>query len=160
MTAPRGLATAAVLLIATKSVTLTESYLDKLLFAFIATLQHYKLLRESCEVGNSCHYQLNWKVDESQSQSGHCGEANNLVSFDVHGSMHHNTILIKVTNKMQQCRIIYYSTVPWLLYMFRATLSLIIRSILTVITASGFIHMYCCRLLSWLSHDSSQQQYM
>ena len=54
---------------------------------------------------------------------------------------------------MQLCKIIYYSNVPWLLYMFRAILSLIIRSVLTVITASGFIHMYCCRLLSWLSRD-------
>ena len=63
------------------------------------------------------------------------------------------TSLIKMTNKMQLCRIIYYSLVPWLLYMFRAMLSLIIRSILTVITASGFIHMHCCRLLSWLSRN-------
>jgi hypothetical protein len=69
-------------------------------------------------------------------------------------------ILIKMTTKMKLCRIIYYSIVPWLLYMFRAILSLIIRSILTVITPSSFIHMYCCRLLSWLSHDSSRQQYM
>ena len=57
-----------------------------------------------------------------------------------------------MTKKMQLCRIIYYSIV--LLYMFRSILSLIIRNILTVITASVFIHMYCCRLLSWLSHDS------
>jgi len=35
----------------------------------------------------------------------------------------------KMTNKMQLCRIIYYSLVPWLLYMFRAILSLISRSI-------------------------------
>ena len=63
-------------------------------------------------------------------------------------------ILIKMTNKMQLCRIIYYSITPWLLYMFRAILSLIIRSILTVITASGFIQIYCCRLLSWLSSVS------
>jgi len=78
----------------------------------------------------------------------------------IHGSMHYNTILIKMTNKMQLCKIIYYSIVPWLLYMFQAILSLIIKSILTVITASGFIHMCCCWLLSWLSHDSSQQQYI
>ena len=58
---------------------------------------------------------------------------------------------------MQLCRIIYYSIVPWLLYMFRAILSLIIRSILTVITASGFIQSVSQSLLS---HDSSQQQYM
>ena len=64
------------------------------------------------------------------------------------------TSLIKMTNKMQLCRIIYYSLVPWLLYMFRAMLSLIIRSILTVITASGFIHVCRGRLLSWLSMNS------
>jgi hypothetical protein len=64
-------------------------------------------------------------------------------------------ILIERTNKMQLCRIIYYSIVPRLLYMFRAILSLIIRSILTVITASASIHMCCCRLLSWLSTNYS-----
>jgi len=35
---------------------------------------------------------------------------------------------------MQPCRTIYYSIVPWLLNMFRAILSLIIRSFKTVIT--------------------------
>jgi len=59
---------------------------------------------------------------------------------------------------MQLCRIIYYSIVPWLLYMFRAILSFIIRSIVTIITASGFIHMHCCQLLSWLSHSKHVQQ--
>jgi hypothetical protein len=33
--------------------------------------------------------------------------------------------------------------------MFRAIFSLIIRSILTVITASGFIHVRRCWLLPW-----------
>jgi hypothetical protein len=61
------------------------------------------------------------------------------------------TILTKMTKEMQLCRIIYYFIVSWLLYMFRAILSPIIRSILTVITASGFIHMCCCRPLSWQS---------
>jgi len=37
--------------------------------------------------------------------------------------------------------------------MFRAMFSLIIKSILTVITASGFIHVCRCRLLSWLSRN-------
>jgi hypothetical protein len=32
--------------------------------------------------------------------------------LDVHGSVHHNTNLIEMTNKMQLCRTIYYSTVP------------------------------------------------
>jgi hypothetical protein len=75
--------------------------------------------------------------------------------FDTHGSVHHNTFLIKMTNKMQLFRTISYSIVSWLLYMFRAILLLIIRSILTVITASGFIHMYSYRLLSWLSRNYS-----
>jgi hypothetical protein len=47
---------------------------------------------------------------------------------DVHGSVHHNTNLIEITNKIQLCRTIYYSIFPWLLNMFRAILSLIIRS--------------------------------
>jgi len=55
-------------------------------------------------------------------------------------------ILVKMTNKMQLCRTIYYCIVPWLLYMFRAILSLIIGSILTVITASGFVYVCYCRL--------------
>jgi len=89
---------------------------------------------------------------------------------DIHSSVPHNIILIKLTKKIQLCRIIYYSIAPCLLYMFWATLSLIIKSILTVTTDSGFIHMCCCRLLSWLSrnwlsqfvliHDSSRQQHM
>ena len=70
-----------------------------------------------------------------------------------------NLILIKMTNKMQLSRIIYYSIVPWLLYMFQVISSLIIRSILTVITASGFIQVCCCRLLSWLSRDCSYCNY-
>jgi hypothetical protein len=32
--------------------------------------------------------------------------------FDVHGSVHHNTNLIEMTNEMQLCRTIYYSIVP------------------------------------------------
>jgi hypothetical protein len=51
-----------------------------------------------------------------------------LLGFYVHGSVHHNTNLTEMTNKMQLCRTIYYSIVPWLLNMFRAILSLIIRS--------------------------------
>jgi len=32
--------------------------------------------------------------------------------LDVHGSVHHNTNLIEMTNKMQLCRRIYYSIIP------------------------------------------------
>ena len=79
-------------------------------------------------------------------------------SLEINVCIHH----IKMTNKMQLCRIIYYSIVLWLLWilgflgfitiimlcMFRAILSLIIRRILTVITASGFTHFCRCRPLS------------
>jgi len=40
--------------------------------------------------------------------------------------------------------------------MFRALLSLIIWSILTVITASGFIHVCRCRLLSAADNDTRE----
>jgi len=33
-------------------------------------------------------------------------------ALDVHGSVHHNTDLIEMTNNMQLCRTIYYSIVP------------------------------------------------
>jgi hypothetical protein len=39
-----------------------------------------------------------------------------------------------MTNEMQLCRTIYYSIVPWLFYMLRAILSLIIRSMLLMIS--------------------------
>jgi len=48
--------------------------------------------------------------------------------LDVHGSVQHNTNLIEMTKKIQLCRTVYYSIVSWLLNMFRAILSLIIRS--------------------------------
>jgi len=70
-------------------------------------------------------------------------------SFDNHGSLHRNIILIKWPTTCNCVGQAYYSIVAWVLYMFREILSLIIRRILTVITASGFIHMCCCRLLSW-----------
>jgi hypothetical protein len=56
--------------------------------------------------------------------------------------------LTKMTNKMQLHRITYCSLK---LYMFRAKLLLIIRSITTVFTASGIIHVYGCWLVWWIS---------
>ena len=41
-----------------------------------------------------------------------------IIGFDIHDSVHHNTVLIKMPDKIQLCRIIYYSIVPWLLCMF------------------------------------------
>jgi len=52
----------------------------------------------------------------------------NWNKLDVHGPVHHNTDLIEMTNKMQLCRTINYSIVPWRLNMFWAMLSFIIRS--------------------------------
>ena len=47
-------------------------------------------------------------------------------------------------------------THPWLqLYMFRAIILLIIRSITTVFTASGIIRVCGCRLDSWMSWNSN-----
>jgi len=39
--------------------------------------------------------------------------------------------------------------------MFRAIFSLIVRSILTVFTASGIIHVCRCRMVSWMSWNVS-----
>ena len=50
------------------------------------------------------------------------------IKHDIHGSVHHNTNPIGMTNKMQLCRTIYYSIVPWLPNTFQVILSLIIRS--------------------------------
>jgi hypothetical protein len=61
---------------------------------------------------------------------------------------------------MQLDKIIYYSIVSWLLCMFRAILSLIIRSILTVITDSGFIHVVvvgCCHGSAMTAADDTRE---
>jgi len=60
---------------------------------------------------------------------------------------------------MQLCSLIYYSIIPWLLYMFQGILSLIIRRILTVITASGFIHVCLCQLLSTTAADNDTREW-
>jgi len=65
----------------------------------------------------------------------------------------------------KSCNCVEYFIVPWLHYMFRAIFSLIIRSNLTLITASDIIHVCRGRLLSLLSrnfllnHDSSRPRY-
>jgi hypothetical protein len=50
------------------------------------------------------------------------------LKLDVYGSVHHNTNLTEMTNMMQLYKTIYYFIVPWLLNIFRAILSLTIRS--------------------------------
>jgi hypothetical protein len=41
-----------------------------------------------------------------------CKNTNNIQTFEFHGSVHHNTVRIKITKMMQLCRIIYYSIFP------------------------------------------------
>jgi hypothetical protein len=67
--------------------------------------------------------------------------------IDIHESVHRDMIM-KVTNKMQFYRLIYY---------FKSTLHVLgdvfahHQEHLTVFTASGSIHPSRCRLVSWMS---------
>jgi len=81
----------------------------------------------------------------------------------VHEPVHRNMVM-KVTNKMQLYRLIYYSK-PAL----RVSGDVFVhhQEHLTVFTASGSIYPSCCRLVSWMSwnckqfqliHDTSRQQ--
>jgi len=56
-----------------------------------------------------------------------------------------------ITNKMQSCRIIYYSLTA---LHVSSDIFAHHQEHLTVITASGFIHVCRCRLLSWLRRRS------
>jgi len=66
---------------------------------------------------------------------------------DVHGSVHHD-IITKITNKLQIRRLIYYS-----LSVLHVSGDIFAhhQKHLTVFTASGTIHQYRCRLVSWMS---------
>ena len=68
-------------------------------------------------------------------------------SFDVHESVHRDTIM-EVTNKMQLYRLIYYSYSALHVsgHVFAHH-----QEHLTVFTASGNIHQCRCRLVSWLT---------
>jgi len=65
-------------------------------------------------------YPLKKWIPSDMSGISECGWSNtvylkratSLLQLDVHGSVHHNTNLIEMTNKMQLCRTIYYSIVP------------------------------------------------
>jgi hypothetical protein len=69
-------------------------------------------------------------------------------SLDVHGSVHHSTNHIEITNKMQPCNRIYYSNVLLLAQYASSDTLLIIRSSKTVIAASGFT--YCNKEIYFL----------
>jgi hypothetical protein len=67
-----------------------------------------------------------------------------ILKLDVHESVHHD-IIMKTTNKMQLCRLIYYS-----LSALRVSGDVFAhhQEHLTVFTASGSIHQCSCRLVS------------
>jgi len=67
--------------------------------------------------------------------------------------MHHNTIRIQITNKVQLFTRIHYSNVSLLLNMFRAT-HRSSSGAQTLIAVSGFTYVCGCRPLSWQSGNS------
>jgi len=70
--------------------------------------------------------------------------------------VYHDTIVKKMTNKMQLCRIIYCS-----LTALRISSDIIAHNQehLNCNYSFWFIHVYRCRLLSWLGCDSSRQRH-
>jgi len=64
-----------------------------------------------------------------------------IISFDVHESVHRDTIM-KVTNKMQICRLIYYS---WSALRVSGDIFAHHQEHLTVFTISGSVHPSCRR---------------
>jgi len=85
---------------------------------------------------------------------------NLLFVLDVHESVHRDTTM-KVTKKMQLCRLIYY---PWSALHVSSKIFTHHQKHLTVFTVSGSIHPSSCRLVSWMSwnwteliQDTSQQ---
>ena len=57
---------------------------------------------------------------------------------------------IIVNDDQQDATILVYLFIPNQLYMFRAVFAHN-QEHLTVFTASDIVHLYCCRLLSWMS---------
>jgi len=67
--------------------------------------------------------------------------------LDVHGSMHHSTSHIEITNKMEPCTRIYYSIALLIAQHVSSDTPVIIRNSKTVIAASGFTYVCGCRQL-------------
>ena len=65
-------------------------------------------------------------------------------AFDVHGSVHHSTNHIEITNKMQPRTRIYYCSVLLIAQHVSNDTLLLIRSSKTVIAASGFTYVCGC----------------
>jgi hypothetical protein len=74
-----------------------------------------------------------------------CDSPNIIIGFDIHGSVHHDTMFTKITNKIQLCRIIYCSLTALHVY---SDIFAYHQEHLNLITVSGFIHV-CRRLLPW-----------
>jgi hypothetical protein len=72
---------------------------------------------------------------------------NMFVVFDVHESVHRDTTM-KITNKMQLYRLIYYSKSA---VHISDDIFSHHEEHLTVFTVSGSVHQSCCRLVSWMS---------
>jgi len=75
-----------------------------------------------------------------------CDSPNIITGFDIHGSVHHDTISTKMTNKMQLFRIIYCSLTA---LQVSSDIFAHHQEHLNLITVSGFIHVCHCRLLPW-----------
>ena len=71
--------------------------------------------------------------------------------LDAHESVH-RVIITKTTNKMQLCRLIYYSLSA--LHVSGGVFAHH-QEYLTVFTASGNIHQCRCRLVSWMRWNST-----
>ena len=69
------------------------------------------------------------------------------VRFDVHESVHRD-IIVKITNKMQLYRLIYYSKSA---LHVSADIFAHHQEHLTVFTVSGIVHPSCCLLVSWMN---------
>jgi hypothetical protein len=69
------------------------------------------------------------------------------IKFDVHESVHRDTIM-KVTNNMQLYRSIYYSKSA---LHVSGDVFAHHQEHVPVFTVSGSIHPSCCRLVSWIS---------
>jgi hypothetical protein len=65
------------------------------------------------DVNRNSEETLNQEKDETTSDDSDDKNVEEKFSqLDVHGSVHHDTYLTEMTNKMQLCRTIYHSIVP------------------------------------------------
>jgi len=84
-----------------------------------------------------------------------CKESQNTYLFDVHESVHHNTIM-NTTNKMQLYRLIHFS-----LSVLHVSGDVFAHhhEHLAVFTVSGSVHPSSCRLVSWFYFQLFQKKF-